>query len=298
MRRRREAQRGAERPRNTDIERDAARLLAVELGVVHQDTGADNRGAGAARVGDAGSLRVKWNRFAGGIGTHGRAHEIAEFHTAVHESQRPAARAHAGHREDAGCADGRGCLDRVDGDRAVRRERLRRIPQDGHRAARERGWSGDGGGGEAPQLGTGLLLRHHSGRQERHGEPANALHAEWLPCHVALSTQVDYLQPVTPLEPHSCVSRNSSRRAGSGCPFGRRTKRGYCGSSWTCWYSRTAAPRPTTSWAPFWSASASSRPESGTAWRSRTARRPCSWGWESWPGRPPSRCHMRRSTAS
>ena len=80
--------------------------------------------------------------------------------------------------------------------------RLSGIPECRRGADREGGRRGERRRGNAPECRSGRLLRRRpraAEREQSNKQQANALHAEHLPWHVALSTQVNYLQSVTAL---------------------------------------------------------------------------------------------------
>src|SRR5258705_12880207 len=109
----------------------------------------------------------------------------------------------ANRRDDSRGIDRGGCLNRLEGElepRAILG--LSWIPRGGGGSQRERRWRCHRRRGDPPERRAGRLLSGCSRRgeqQESNNQQANALHAERLPWHVALSTQVNYLQPVTAL---------------------------------------------------------------------------------------------------
>src|SRR5258705_6048983 len=106
-------------------------------------------------------------------------------------------------RDDSRGMDRGGCLTRLE----VELERraiigLSWIPHGGGWPHRQRRRRCQRRRGDPPERRAGRLLSGCSRRreqQESNNQQANALHAERLPWHVGLSTEVNYLQPVTAL---------------------------------------------------------------------------------------------------
>src|SRR6266581_3821989 len=164
----------------------------------HTGSREEPRPGGAKREG------VHCHRAARGIRAVDRLCDVAQPDTPKQQPELSKGSCGETHRGDETSGiDSRRCLNRFDGEQQARAIfGLRRIPNRGGGTEGECRRRGERRASHPPQRRPGGLLPRSSCRadgQQANDQRANALHAEHLPWHVALSTQVNYLQSVTAL---------------------------------------------------------------------------------------------------